>query len=138
KFDVATAKETVRLSLEVLQKLIENANIWQSLPISERSQHASDIYLAIEHLAELSNTKQLTNYISQNQVKFMTTSFVVVNGGNMELHFDEEFSFRIPFDGLGFQPGETIFLSVALIRDLFPYLSYDYKMNSQILTVMIE
>ena len=133
-----SAQSIVTHSVGILDILVDKPSIWDNFPIFERVQHATDIYSAIGTLSVLINTKLIEKDFSKNNVKFDTRSFEVVDGASMQYSFESEFSYEIAYDGLGYKAGERIFATSALVKNLSPYLSMEYVVNSKIMSVVVQ
>ena len=133
-------------SVEVLNILIarKSKQIWDYFPITERKQILSSIASAVAQIAVTLNLAKVEMASSSNgSVVFQTRKVDQPSPtGAIEFEFIGELNITIPFitelKSVGTSRVESVYATAVLVKNLFPYLSFDYPINSHIFAVAIE
>ena len=150
-----TVAQRLRLdTVQVFNLLLGDKSVrhWNYFHITERAQRSSRIYSTVGQIAASLNLAQRetppSDTADPSVVVFQTKRchWSTPKEDVIEFVFPGELNITIPFegrqsprsDGQRQRVGSQVYATAVLIRNLHPYLSLDFPLNSHIFTVVIE
>lgn len=141
-----TAAESItKDSVQILNILLKQKQIWNYVTIVERANYASAIFSTVANLAVLKNfyrneSSVVPVYPDQSQVVIRTQLFDYDPNQNASfVEFVNDFpGIEIPMANFPPEADSILVASAFVVRGLAPYLSMGYVSNAQVMGVVVE
>lgn len=124
------------LSLDILDKLLNETKVIEFFPITEKIKLMSNIHKSVATLSKQLNFVKTVSSSKSHFFHFQTSNFF--SNEDITFEFENKLSIKIFSKTFSNLDSDNVFVTAVLFKNMANYFSFDYPINSNIFAVIYE